>query len=119
MMKRNPQTGRIDWMITLVPLVLVITLCLLFFLLPEGSNTVVSQIRALLGDTMGIYYLAIGLGIFLVSLFLAFSPIGSAIPVFTGELKGDVGLSAAINSVAIVISIVIIGILLLAVSEEL
>jgi predicted permease len=43
---------------------------------------------------------------------LAFSPIGSAIPVFTGELKGDVGLSAAINSVAIVISIVIIVVLL-------
>ena len=43
---------------------------------------------------------------------LAFSPIGSAIPVFTAELKGDVGLSSAINSVAIVISIVIIVTLL-------
>ena len=43
---------------------------------------------------------------------LAFSPIGSAIPMFTAELKGDVGLSAAINSVAIVISIVIIVALL-------
>ena len=43
---------------------------------------------------------------------LAFSPIGSAIPAFTAELKGDVGLSAAINSVAIVISIVITVILL-------
>lgn len=38
---------------------------------------------------------------------LAFSPIGSAIPVFTAELQEDVGLSSAINSVAIVISIVI------------
>ena len=44
---------------------------------------------------------------------LAFSPIGSAIPIFTAELKGDVGLSAAINSVAIIISIVITVILLL------
>ena len=43
---------------------------------------------------------------------LAFAPIGSAIPVFTAELKGDVGLSAAINSVAIVISIIIIVVLL-------
>lgn len=43
---------------------------------------------------------------------LTFSPIGSAVPVFTGELKGDVGLSAAINSVAIVISIIIIVALL-------
>ena len=35
------------------------------------------------------------------------SPIGSAVPGFTEELKGDVGLSSAMNSIAIVISIVI------------
>ena len=43
---------------------------------------------------------------------LAFSPIGSAVPVFTAELKGDVGLSSAINSVSILLSIVIIVTLL-------
>lgn len=43
---------------------------------------------------------------------LAFSPIGSAVPAFTGELKGDVGLSSAINSFSIVCSIVIIVALL-------
>ncbi len=44
---------------------------------------------------------------------LAVSPIGSAVPGFTAELKGDVGLSSAINSISIVISIVIIVALLL------
>lgn len=44
---------------------------------------------------------------------LAFSPIGSAVPVFTAELKGDVGLSSAINSISILISIVVIVTLLL------
>ena len=44
---------------------------------------------------------------------LAFSPIGSAVPGFTAELKGDVGLSCTVNSLAIVISIVIIVALLL------
>ena len=39
---------------------------------------------------------------------LAFAPIGSAIPAFTGELDGDVGLSSALNSMSIVISIVCI-----------
>ena len=39
---------------------------------------------------------------------LAFAPIGSAVPGFTGEMKGDVGLSSALNSLSIVISIVII-----------
>ena len=43
---------------------------------------------------------------------LAFSPIGSAVPGFTSELGGDVGLSCSINSVAILISIVIIVALL-------
>lgn len=38
---------------------------------------------------------------------LAFSPIGSAVPPFTRELDGDVGLSSAVNSIAIVCSIVI------------
>lgn len=38
---------------------------------------------------------------------LSFSPIGSAVPPFTRELGGDVGLSSAVNSMAIVCSIVI------------
>ena len=44
---------------------------------------------------------------------LVFSPIGSAVPGFTGELKGDVGLSSALNSFAMVISIVITVIMLI------
>ena len=43
---------------------------------------------------------------------LAFSPIGSAVPGFMAQLKGDVGLSSAINSIAIVCSIVITVVLL-------
>ena len=43
---------------------------------------------------------------------LAFSPIGSAVPGFTAELKGDVGLSCTVNSLAILISIPIIVALL-------
>lgn len=43
---------------------------------------------------------------------LLFSPIGSAVPPFTAELKGDVGLSSAINSIAILISILIMVVLL-------
>lgn len=43
---------------------------------------------------------------------LVFSPIASAVPAFTGELKGDIGLSSAINSISIVISIVVIVVLL-------
>lgn len=49
-------------------------------------------------------------------LILAFSPIASAAPAFTAEMDGDVGLSSAVNSISIVVSIVIIvGILMVTV----
>jgi predicted permease len=38
---------------------------------------------------------------------LAFSPIGSAVPAFTEEMGGDAGLSAAINSISIICSIIL------------
>ncbi len=44
---------------------------------------------------------------------LAFGPIASAVPAFTGEMKGDVGLSSAVNSLSIIISIVCIVSILL------
>ena len=43
---------------------------------------------------------------------LVFSPIGSAVPPFTGEMKGDVGLSSAINSICIICSIIFMVIIL-------
>lgn len=43
---------------------------------------------------------------------LAFAPIGSAVPAFTNELKGDVGLSSAVNSICILCSIVLMTLLL-------
>ena len=43
---------------------------------------------------------------------LTFSPIGSAVPGFTADLGGDVGLSSAVNSISIVCSVVIIVTLL-------
>ena len=59
------------------------------------------------------FLLPFGLEVRQALVILAFSPIGSAVPVFTAELKGDVGLSSAINSIAILISIVVIVALLL------
>lgn len=43
---------------------------------------------------------------------LAFSPIGSAVPPFTRQLGGDVGLSSAVNSISILCSVVIMVTLL-------
>ena len=69
----------IDWMITLLPLILIIGLCILFFCMPEQSNTILGKIRFLLGDTFGVYYLIIGLGIFLISIYVACSRYGTIV----------------------------------------
>ena len=71
--------GKIDWMITLVPLAVIIALCVLFFFMPEQSNVVLSKIRFVLGDTFGVYYLIIGLGMFLLSMYIACSKYGNIV----------------------------------------
>ena len=68
---------RIDWMITLLPFLLILALCLTFFTAPESSGAALNAIRSFLGEEFGWYYLLIGLGIFLLTLYLAFSRFGS------------------------------------------
>lgn len=77
--KLSLQRGKIDWMITLVPLSIIVALCILFFFMPEQSNAILSQIRFFFGDTFGIYYLIIGLGIFGLSLYIAGSKYGDIV----------------------------------------
>ena len=78
-MNKNRERGKIDWMITLLPLTIIIALCILFFFAPEQSNAVLSQIRFFFGDTFGTYYLVIGLGIFILSLYIACSKYGDIV----------------------------------------
>ena len=78
-MNTKKEHGKIDWMITLVPLAIVIALCVLFFFAPEQSNAVLSQIRFFFGDTFGTYYLVIGLGVFILSLYIAGSKYGNIV----------------------------------------
>ena len=54
------------------------------------------------------YFLPFDLAVRQALVILCLSPIPSIAPAFTGELKGDIGLSSAINSFAIVISIILI-----------
>ena len=75
----NTNTKKIDWMITLVPLAIVVGLSILFFFMPEQSNVVLSQVRFFFGDTFGTYYLIIGLGILILSIFIAGSKYGDIV----------------------------------------
>ena len=67
----------IDPATTIIPFVIVFVLCVIFILYPEGSTNALTAIRSFLGDTFGSYYLIVGLGILIVSFYLAFSPIGN------------------------------------------
>lgn len=68
---------KIDWFITLVPLFLIVLLCVLFFVWPVESNEYLGQIRYFFGDTLGSFYLVVGLGMFLLSIYLVFSKYGN------------------------------------------
>ena len=70
---------KIDWIVTLVPFVSIMILAILFFIYPIGSNEVLSRIRFFFGDTFGTYYLVLGLGFFLTSMYLAFSKYGNIV----------------------------------------
>ena len=70
---------RIDWMITLVPFLLIVSLCVLFFVFPDDSNVVLNRIRNFLGDSFGVYYLLIGLGTAIVSIYISCSKYGSIV----------------------------------------
>ena len=69
--------ARLDIMPMAVSLALILALCLAFFLAPEQSKHVLDSVRFFIGEEFGVYYLAVGLGIFLLSLYLAFSPFGT------------------------------------------
>ena len=79
MKKDKAIKGKVDWLVTLVPFITIIGLALLLFLLPEQSNRVIGKVRFFVGDTMGVYYLIIGLGVLLVSLFLSLSKYGNIV----------------------------------------
>lgn len=68
--------GRIDWITTLVPFVGVAVLCVLFIVMPDGSKTVLEAVRKFIGDDCGIYYAILGVGVFWLSIWTAFSKYG-------------------------------------------
>lgn len=62
---------------------------------------------------LGCYYLLpLSFEMRLALVILAFSPIASAAPAFTGDIEGDTGLASAVNSLSILCSIVFIVCLL-------
>lgn len=76
---KHTEKKSIDWTITIGPFLSIIIICIIFACFPEEANVKLSSLRFFFGDTLGIYYLIIGLGVFLTSIFLALSPYGNLV----------------------------------------
>ncbi len=103
----NPNKGQIDWLLTLVPFVLIMGLALYLFKNPAEANDIIERVRFYFGDTMGSYYIIIGVVFFAISVYLSFSDFGKIVlgdrnekPVFSfftwGSMMFTCGLAADI-----------------------
>ena len=82
--KKGNLLRRIDWMTTLLPLLGIVVLSLIFMMRPSQSSRVLDSVRNFLGDEFGFYYILIGLGMALISLYIAFSKYGK---IKLGDIK--------------------------------
>lgn len=73
------KSSRIDWLITLAPFIIIMALAGVLFIFPNESNSIIGQVRFFFGDTLGLYYLVIGVGVLLISIFLSFSKYGDVV----------------------------------------
>lgn len=69
----------IDWIITFVPFIVIVGISILFFAYPEISQKTLAKLRHLWVDTLGSYYLLMGLCTFIFSIYFAFSKYGDII----------------------------------------
>ena len=91
--KQKPFLQNLDLVTTILPFGCIALLCCLFMLFPEGSANILASIRFFLGDELGSYYLLMGLGAVICSLYMAFSRLAllnwatwknPSIPLFSG-----------------------------------
>jgi BCCT family betaine/carnitine transporter len=76
---KTAEKNRIDWMITLVPFVLIVGVAICLFAFPEGSNEIISKVRFFFGDTLGSFYIVMGIVFLGFSFFFSFSRYGSIV----------------------------------------
>jgi BCCT family betaine/carnitine transporter len=67
---------RIDWITTLFPCLSVAALATLFMVVPEESKTILESIRRFIGDDCGIFYAILGVGVFWLTIWTAYSKYG-------------------------------------------
>lgn len=76
MNKLKNAAKNIELPIIIIPTTIVLALFITFMTLPKESTAVVTTIRSILSNEFGIYYLLLGLGVFLLTIGIAFSKFG-------------------------------------------
>ena len=67
----------LDWNVTVIPLLVITVLAVVFMVFPNGSANALDILRSFLGNQLGFYYILLGLGVFICSLYIAFSKYGN------------------------------------------
>lgn len=75
--KNKKLTDRLDLSTMIVPLIVILALFTVFMIMPEQSKNILGIIRNFLGNDMGIYYVVLGVGAVICSLYMAFSKYGN------------------------------------------
>lgn len=68
--------SQIDWTVIFAAIGVILGLWVLLMIFPAESDALIEQIRGFLGGELGFYYILIGLGVLLFSVYAAFSGIG-------------------------------------------
>lgn len=74
--KEQRRSSDIDWFSMIVPLLGVIAVCIWIFLSPRQSEIIIQKVRSFFSDDIGIIYAIVGLGMFVCTMFVAFSKYG-------------------------------------------
>ncbi len=75
--KEADKGQEIDWIITLVPLGIIVLLFLILLFSPQSSGNAIEILRDIFVGKFGFFYMIFGLGVFLLSIWLAFSRYGN------------------------------------------
>lgn len=76
-METNKKQQKTDWVITLVPLCIILILSVLLMCFPERSAQIVGFLRNVFVNDLGFFYILLGLFMVLAALFVAFSKYGT------------------------------------------
>jgi BCCT family betaine/carnitine transporter len=74
--RNNNLLQSIDYSTTIIPLIGIVILSAIFMIRPEQSANLLSVLRNYLGNQLGSYYILVGFGTFICSLYIAFSKYG-------------------------------------------